>query len=165
MKRALFRAILPAAAILSIAAAPAVPTIDRQGYAELIERLRGKAVVVNMWATWCEPCREEFPELVRFHEAVKGRGGTVVAVSLDPPSAADLDIKPFLASQSATFPAYVKRPGDDDAFINTIDPAWSGALPATFIYDREGRRIRSFFGPVTEARLRKEVEPLLPKGD
>ena len=118
-----------------------------------------KAVVVNLWATWCTPCRQEFPDLMRFYRAYKDRGVALLLVSGDFASDTAPAVE-FLASQGVDFPSFLKSQNDEE-FINGFDPAWSGALPATFIYDAKGERRRSFLGPVTYETLEHEVAPLV----
>ncbi|MGH9866726.1 MAG: TlpA disulfide reductase family protein [Candidatus Polarisedimenticolia bacterium] len=162
------RALVAAALVIApaapaAAAAPEVRPIDRDGLSSLLRAQRGRVVVLNMWATWCEPCREEFPAFVALDRELRDLGVSVLAVSLDSASALETEVRPFLASQGASFSCFIKSPGDDDAFINAIDPTWSGALPATFLYDQTGRRIQAFSGTVTLERLRRAVTPLLAK--
>jgi hypothetical protein len=59
----------------------------------------------------------------------------------------------FLDTVKAPAPRYIKKTADDEKFINSMDPKWSGALPATFVYDRAGKKLKSFFGEVTVADL------------
>jgi thiol-disulfide isomerase/thioredoxin len=151
------------AAALGAAAAPSVGSIDKDGLAAELSRQRGRVVVLNFWATWCEPCREEFPLFVSLDREMRPRGLSVISVSLDAPSSLEGSVRPFLAAQNAAFACFIKSAGDDDPFINAIDPAWSGALPATFVYDAAGIRVHSFFGPVTRERLAEAVTPLLPR--
>jgi len=158
---------LLAGAALLMAAAPAtapLPSIDQDGYARLVSARPGHVLVVNMWATWCEPCREEFPDLVKLHDELAPRGLDLVAVSLDVAADAATAVVPFVEKQGARFPVYIKKAGDDDAFINSVDPSWSGALPATFVYDAKGRLVESIHGQTTFAKLRAIVTPLLPSG-
>ncbi len=154
-----------AAAIAALAAATIAATapapIDPAGYGRMIAGLKGRVVVVNMWATWCEPCREEFPDFVRLHREMRGRGLEVVAISMDLPDRRDSAVIPFLASVGAAFPTYLKSAGDDEAFINAVDPGWSGGLPATFVYDARGRRVKNLSGSITFEQLRRAVDPLL----
>lgn len=154
---------LVAAALAAATAAPApkIEPIDREGYALLLGSLKGQVVVVNMWATWCEPCREEFPDLVKLHRELSGRGVRVVAVSLDQASALEKEVAPFLQAQGTPFATYIKSPGGDDEFINAVDPSWSGALPATFVYDRTGRLARGIHGRTSLEELRGTALPLL----
>ncbi len=140
-----------------------VKSIDRRGYAGMLASLKGRPVVVNMWATWCVPCREEFPDLVKLHREMGVRGVQIVAVSLDLSSALESEVVPFIKAQRAAFPVYIKSPGDDDAFINAVSPAWSGALPSTFVYDASGKLVEEITGPTTFDNLRGIVTPLLPE--
>jgi thiol-disulfide isomerase/thioredoxin len=116
-----------------------------------------------MWATWCEPCREEFPDLVRLHHDLGGRGLQVVAISMDMSSVLDSAVIPFLKAQGASLPAYIRDGSveNDEEFINSVDPEWSGALPATFIYDRDGRIAKKILGPTSYSQLKEVVTPLL----
>ena len=156
----------PAAAAPPAAAPPAVTPevrpIDSPGFLRLIGGMKGHPLVVNVWATWCDPCREEFPEIVRLHREMGPRGVEVAAISLDPASALKTDVVPFLAANAASFRLFIKTAGGDEEFINTVDPGWSGALPATFVYDRDGRLVRSVFGATTFDQLAAIVLPLLP---
>ena len=93
-------------------------------------------MLVNMWATWCVPCREEFPDLLRLRRDYAGRGLRVVLVSGDFHSEAAA-ARRFLQEQGVDFPTYIKA-GKDMEFINAFEPRWSGVLPATFIYDTDG---------------------------
>ena len=136
--------------------------VDLKGLQERLAAERGHVVVVNYWATWCEPCREEFPELVRFDRQWAGRGVVFLSVSLDTASARYTEVKKFLAEHRPSFCVLIRSEKEDpDTFINAIDPNWSGVLPATFIYDRQGQRRHSLFGPQTMARLEAAVKPLL----
>ena len=103
---------------------------------ELIDGSDAEAVLVNIWATWCTPCREEFPDIVRLYRAYAQRGVEVVFVSGD--LEADMpQVLEFLAAQGVDFPSYLKV-GKDLEFIDTFHPGWSGLLPATFVYDASG---------------------------
>jgi len=124
---------------------------------------RGKVTILNFWATWCDPCREEFPDLVRF---ASENPGTVVliTVSLDDPGEAEARVRPFLKEMGFTGRALIKGAGDPDLFITRIDPKWSGGLPATFIHAPDGRRTQSVLASVNYERLKAMAAPLLSKG-
>jgi thiol:disulfide interchange protein len=94
------------------------------------------AVVVNVWATWCLPCRKEFPDLLRAAAAFRERGARLVLVSADfeENTAA---AREFLARHGVDFPSYLKV-GKDMEFIDALSPGWGGALPATFVFDGGG---------------------------
>ncbi len=120
-----------------------------------------RAVLVNMWASWCGPCREEFPGLVRVAHKYQGQGLKVMLVSADD----DKDmaaVKRFLAEEDVEFPAYIKAE-KDQPFIDGLDKRWTGALPATFIYDSSGK-LRDFWeGEVTFSVFEQKVVEVLGK--
>ncbi len=131
--------------------------VNESGYKSLVSRNRGKVVVVNFWATWCHGCRHEMPSLISFqksHPAVK-----LVLVSADEPTD-QAKAQAFLESVGAPPSDYIKKAKDDDAFIAAIDPKWTGTLPATFVYDRQGRLVKAFNGEVKMDELECVVKRL-----
>jgi thiol-disulfide isomerase/thioredoxin len=125
----------------------------------LIHEPGAKAVLVNVWATWCGPCREEFPGLVRVAQKYNGQGLKTILVSAD--DAGDVAaVKKFLAEEGVDFPAYIKAE-KDQAFIDGVDKQWTGALPATFIFDGNGK-VRDFWeGGVTFNVFEQKVVEVL----
>lgn len=141
------------------AVAPAgAPAIKRA-----IAAQKGHVVLVNFWATWCGPCVAEFPAIVKTWRQDRAQGLSVIAVSAD--SAKDLHTKvePFLAKQGAAFPAYLQQSADPENFINAFDTTWQGDLPRTFIYDRQGRRVRTLTGEQTAQSLAAAIAPYLKR--
>lgn len=114
-----------------------------------------KATLLNVWATWCGPCREEFPDLVRLERDYRDRGMRLVLVSADFDDQID-DVKEFLARHGVTADSYLKT-GDDMAFIDGLHPQWSGALPATLVYDADGNLIRFWEGRADYAKFESAV--------
>ena len=135
--------------------------VDAKGLASAVAKDRGKVVIVNFWATWCVPCREEFPDLVRLEKAYRDRGVSVLGVSIDLPK--DMPkIEKFLATNRPDFPNYLKRSGGDDQdFIDSVDKKWGGELPFTVVYGRDGKRARSLSGKQSYAEFEKAVTGLL----
>ncbi|MGB9605482.1 MAG: TlpA family protein disulfide reductase [Bryobacteraceae bacterium] len=138
-------------------AQPQLTPLDVPGYQKLLAANKGQILLVDFWATWCEPCLKELPELVQLHKRLAGRF-KLITVSADDPEQQE-DARKFLARFGVPPPWYIKRSRDDDAFIRAVDPGWSGALPALFVYDRQGRKVASFVGEtaieVIEAAIRK----------
>jgi thiol-disulfide isomerase/thioredoxin len=138
---------------------PAV--IELRDYQTLLEKHRGKPLLVNFWATWCEPCRDEFPMLNELARVYGPRGLQVLGISLDE----DVDInlvRRFLARMNPVFSNFRKKPGKDQDFINGVHVKWSGALPATFFYDRDGRMAATLVGEHPRPEFEKAIQQLLP---
>lgn len=117
------------------------------------------AVLVNLWATWCDSCRDELPGILQFARAHRAEGVRVILVSAD-----DEDqrahVADFLGKAGATnVQAFIKH-GDDNAFVNGIDPKWTGALPASLLYDGRGAKKRFWPGPVTTRELDTALKEL-----
>ncbi len=118
------------------------------------------ATLLNVWATWCVPCRQEFPDLVRLGRAYRGQGLRLALVSADFDSAA---ARTFLRRQGVTGPAWLKT-GGDQAFIDALDRRWTGSLPATFVYDRHGRLVEFWEGRADYSRMETAVRRALAAG-
>jgi thiol-disulfide isomerase/thioredoxin len=122
------------------------PLIDLADYKNVIAKYRGKGVLVTFWATWCEPCRNEYPLVVSLAKEYAPQGLVVVGVSLDENSDLNL-VRRFLAQSHPGFSNYRQKPGiDADAFYQGVSPDWRGAMPETAFYARDGHLARSFFG-------------------
>jgi thiol-disulfide isomerase/thioredoxin len=147
--------------VVSAAALPSkLPPLDEAGFQKLLAANKGKVVLFDFWATWCEPCRAEMPELVKLMAQLTPKGLAVVTISADEPEDNALAVE-FLKKTGYAGPAYLKMAKSDDAFINFIDPKWSGGLPAKFLYDRAGRKVKSFIGETEKAVLEAEIRKLL----
>jgi thiol-disulfide isomerase/thioredoxin len=157
-----------AGALLSLALAGAAPApsrlsgeLDGPGLAKRLATEKGRVVLLNFWATWCEPCREEFPSLARLDRAYRARGLTVLGITTDLSSQMPA-VEKFLADQKPDFPNYRKKAGGDDQdFIESVDAKWGGELPFTVLYGRDGKKIRVLSGKKTYADFEKEVQDLL----
>ena len=113
------------------------------GLEPYLHRQSDTVYVVNFWATWCGPCREELPDLEQIHKDYSDAQVKVLLVSLDFPSAAEKSLIPFIRDNDITADVILLDDPDANAWIDKVDPSWSGALPATLVYNR-GNRI--FFG-------------------
>jgi thiol-disulfide isomerase/thioredoxin len=126
---------------------------------------RARPLLVNFWATWCEPCREEFPDLVKLKGQYPSDRLDFVIVSLDDVSDIAKAVPEFLAQARATsLPAYLLNAADQEAAINLVDPTWSGELPATFLYDRTGKIVFSHKGRIKPDELRAAIEQAIGSG-
>lgn len=131
--------------------------------AEEVRRPGARVVLVNVWATWCEPCKEEMPDLLRLRRTLAPRGLRLVLVSGDFDTERRQVVR-FLAAEGVDFPSFIKS-GDDAAFIDGLDPRWSGALPATFVYDSVGHLRRFWEGKADFATLERRVLDVLGTAD
>ncbi len=94
-------------------------------------------LAVNFWATWCEPCRQEMPDLVEAARRHAREGLDVVLVSAD--FRKDLPaVERFLRRFRVPFSCFLEESQDPQAFIDAVDPKWGGELPRTIVYDRTG---------------------------
>jgi thiol-disulfide isomerase/thioredoxin len=135
--------------------------VDAKGLSDAIAREKGNVVLVNFWATWCVPCRQEFPDLSRLHKAYEGKGLRVIGVSTDfaKETAA---VEKFLAEQKPSFPNYRKKSGGDDQFfIDAVEKSWGGELPFSVLYGRDGRKAKTLSGKRTYTDYETEVRKLL----
>jgi thiol-disulfide isomerase/thioredoxin len=134
--------------------------VDETAYPKLVASYKGKVVMVDFWATWCQPCRAEMPELAKLGQRLKARGFELVTISADEAAQETAAVK-VLKDDGVTGTAYRKKTADDDKFTDSIDPKWGGALPALFLYDRTGKKVRSFIGETPVKDLEAAIQKLL----
>ena len=135
-----------------------VRTIDRAEFDNVIRQHKGHVVLVDFWATWCDPCRRLFPQTVSLAERYSGRGLSVVTLSVDSASA-EPDVRDFLASQHATGENFMVRDGGGAQAVQDFEIG-SGAIPYLKLYDRQGRLREQLEGP-DPAEVDRAVQRLL----
>ena len=118
--------------------------------------LLGAPYMLNIWATWCAPCRKEMPELQELHDAYAGQGFRVVGVSVDDKGSADL-IGEFTEELQIGFPIF------HDPSWEIVDAYFLLGLPGTFLVDAEGMVVRRWMGPFQpmEDDVQRDVRALL----
>src|SRR5215831_14452214 len=149
-------------AVAAPAAQPQLVQADPPAIRKAIAAAGGSAVLVNVWATWCGPCREEFPDLLRVRKDLAGDGLKVILVSADFDDTRK-DAEAFLKEHGVDFPSYIKT-GRDEDFIQTLAPQWSGALPVTLIYDGRGTLVHVLEGKQTYATFHDKVVQVIKLG-
>jgi cytochrome c biogenesis protein CcmG/thiol:disulfide interchange protein DsbE len=124
------------------------------GGSESLADYRGQVVVLNFWASWCKPCRDESPLLERWHRRIRDRGATVLGVDI-------LDVtgraQDFVDEYGLTYPMLKDKDGEG------LDKFGVVAYPETFVIDRQGRIAAVARGPVDDAFMRRNVAPLLER--
>ena len=145
--------------------ATVVSPIDTAALKNLLTQQRQHPLLVNFWATFCDPCRDEFPELVKIDQDYRPQTLEFVTVSLDDMSEISSGVPKFLESMKATMPAYLLNVTDPEPAINLVDPRWQGDLPATFLYNEKGEVVFKHFGRVNIPELREAIEKVIKKGD
>ncbi|MEQ1761724.1 MAG: thioredoxin domain-containing protein [Pyrinomonadaceae bacterium] len=140
-------------------AAPKVTKIDQVRYTELIKP-GAKPLLINFWATWCVPCREEFPDLVKIDNEYKGKID-FITISLDFEEELNTGIPQFLKSMKADMPTYLLITPDESAAIAMISNDWGGGLPLTVLFAPGGERVFFHQGVVKTAELKATIDKLL----
>jgi thiol-disulfide isomerase/thioredoxin len=143
-----------------VAAPPDPVVIDAQGYQKLLEQYHGKAVLITFWATWCEPCRDEYPMLNELAKEYAPKGLHVVGIDLDDDGDLIL-MRRFLARYKPIFPNYRKKKGGESAFVQSVLPGWNGAIPASFFYNKDGRQIGHLLGENNRETYEAAIRSLL----
>jgi cytochrome c biogenesis protein CcmG, thiol:disulfide interchange protein DsbE len=128
-----------------------LPKLDGRGTGSLAD-YRGKVVVLNFWASWCEPCKAESPLLERWHRRMSARNGTVLGVDMLDVTE---DAKDFIERYDLTYPMLKDKDGDGIETFGVVQ------YPETFVIDAAGEITAVRRGPVDEEFMRAEVEPLL----
>ena len=154
------------AALLVAAALPAagepVKHLPPEDYApRIVAAKKGRVLLVNFWATWCEPCREEMPDLVRAAKKFPARDLAVVLVSLDSQKTGPTQVPKFLKEQKVPFVSWLAKTRDPQDFIDAVDPNWDGSLPYTMIYDRGGKIAARLSGLQTEASFAEAIRKVV----
>jgi thiol-disulfide isomerase/thioredoxin len=138
--------------------------IDAQGYQELVDQYRGKPLLVTFWATWCEPCRDEYPMLNELAKEYAPKGLHMVGVNLDDDGDLIL-MRRFMARYKPVFPNYRKKKGGESDFTRAVMPGWGGAIPASVFYAKDGRQIGHLVGENNRDTYEAAIRMVLSSGD
>jgi thiol-disulfide isomerase/thioredoxin len=156
-------------AAASTLAAPQTPApsdpkmIDAAGYQKLVDQYRGKPLLITFWATWCEPCRDEFPMLNELVKQYAPQGLQVVGVNLD--GDGDLILmRRFITRYKPAFRNYRKQSGGEDAFVQVVMPGWRGEIPASFFYGKDGQQLGHLVGASDRGTYEAAIRSLLDSG-
>jgi len=146
---------------VGLAAQGKLTPVDQASYPKVIAAHKGKVVLANFWATWCVPCRKEMPQLVELSRKLAARGFDLVMISADEAEQQGAAAK-LLQDNHAVGATFLLKTADNDKFYPAVDAKWSsGELPALFLYDRNGKKVRSFIGETPMKDLEAAIEKLL----
>jgi len=128
---------------------------DASGQQQPLEQWRGKTIVLNFWATWCPPCREEMPELAELHNQFREQGVVVVGIAAETAP----QIRDFAQSMQVGYPLLA---GDMQAMeLSAALGNDKNVLPYTVLIDAEGRIAQTYFGRISKSLLEQKLQPLL----
>ncbi len=134
-------------------AAPELTLTNTLGETQSLAQYRGQVVLVNLWATWCPPCKAEMPALQAFYEKHANDGFTIVAINDGDPTG---DVLKFVDEYQLTFPVWL-----DPTYIATEQAFRTLNLPSSFVIDREGTIRLTWVGGISRRMLEEHVTPLI----
>ncbi len=122
-----------------------VEDLDKSKLEKLIKNRKGKVLLLNIWASWCPPCKKEFPDLVKLAEKYKNSKVDIVGLSVDDRNDLQSEVIPFLQKNNVNFKIYIQNFKSVDELISFF-PKWEGAIPLTVIFDKNGREKKFIIG-------------------
>ncbi len=142
--------------------APTISVKDVNGQDVTLAQYKGKVVLVNFWATWCEPCQTEIPWMIEFQQKYAPRGFTILGISMDEEGKKAID--PFLAKERFDVNGQ-KEPMNYPILLGSdaIAEKFGGVigLPTSMLFDRNGKKVRTIVGLVNHDDISKYIEGLL----
>lgn len=144
----------PARAMAVGELAPDFAQDDLSGQPVSLSRLRGKLVLVNFWATWCAPCREEMPAFSAWQRKYRARGLRIVGISMDDEAPA---VRKFLAGRPVSYPVVIGDSALGERFGGVL------GLPLSYLIDAQGRVVARYQGEANLAAVESKIKELLPR--
>jgi thiol-disulfide isomerase/thioredoxin len=136
------------------------PPIQEIGIEDLKRLLPGRRLtLINVWASWCEPCKQEFPAILKIREKYQSQGLNVLFLSIDY-KPEQIDAEKFLRSQGIDFLTYIGNESPAK-LIAGLDSKWQGAVPSSFLFDKAGKLIDSWQGELRYEEFEAKIQPFL----
>ncbi len=134
-----------------------VQTINYDGLELLLNKNDDKTYIINFWATWCQPCVKELPAFEKLYKNYKNRNVELILVSLDFPNQIENRVIPFIEKNNLEGTVVLMADPDQNTWIPKVSKEWSGAIPATVIYNKNARKFyeQSFTYEELETELTK----------
>ena len=136
--------------------APELELTDTAGTPSSLASYRGEVVLVNLWATWCPPCKEEMPALESFYRKYREEGFVIIAINDGDPTP---DVVKFVEDYGLSFPVWL-----DPQYIATEQAFKTLNLPSSFVIDRNGTIVLSWVGGINSKALEQYVTPIIKEG-
>ncbi len=147
--------------VVSFAKAQTVHQLSFDQLQKEIAETKDSIVVLNFWATWCAPCVKELPYFEQLNQKYASQKVKVMLVSLDFNSKIKSSVEPFVKSKNLKSEILHVTDTDPNTWINKMDNSWSGAIPATVVYNTSHEKIKFLEGETTFDELEKIIQPLL----
>ncbi len=138
----------------ALSPAPEFSLPDLTGRKVSLSSFKGQVVLLDFWATWCDPCLEELPELKSLHEKYKEKGFELVGVSLD--VLGQKVVSPFVRENRIPYPILLSGGWPPEGYVLP-------GLPTAFLIDRQGLVVRRYMGPKRSSDLARDIEALLTR--
>lgn len=118
----------------------ALEVVDYEGLEKYLNTTSDKTYVVNFWATWCAPCIKELPYFEQLNASYADKKVEVILVSLDFPKKYDSNLKPYIVEKQIKSKVVALNDPDSNSWIKKISADWTGAIPATLIFNKDKRQ-------------------------
>ncbi|MFS0784609.1 TlpA disulfide reductase family protein [Bacillus sp. 1P06AnD] len=122
-------------------------TLDHQ--VEKLSSYRGKKVILNLWASWCPPCKAEMPHMENYYKEKMTKDEALVSVNLTSLEKQEADVQSFIETNKITFPILM----DDNGSLGQIYQAYT--IPTSYLIDRKGKIVQKIVGPMDEQAMKK----------
>lgn len=138
-----------------------IRVIGIEGLEKELSRKSDSVYVINFWATWCKPCTEEMPDLLRVQREYASENMSLILISLDLPSMISTRLPKFISDYNIESEVLLLDDPDANKWIPLVDESWSGSIPATLIY-APAKNYRDFHeGIITYSELKNKIATLI----